>query len=156
MNPPYIWRLRISKSTAKAVSRKLDPILLSLSPSAQARLLKPGHTIRVFGAPGEYIYFGVSITNLGKPLEVSMNLSKFAGSDEPLRIDGDLKIVTSWAQSGKYTAISKRSGFITHELLLDDDRNVLLEDSWRRSGAGWVYHPPEIARYTGVRTRLLT
>ncbi len=65
------------------------------------------------------------------------------------------RIVTSWYQAGLATQQKKFSGELTYELLLSDDRNVVIDDKWIRSEkGGWIYIPPEIKLSETLKTSL--
>jgi len=65
------------------------------------------------------------------------------------------RVVTNWYQAGKTTRQKKFSGELTYELLLSDDRNLVINDKWIKSDkGGWVYVPPEIKQSDILNTVL--
>jgi len=63
------------------------------------------------------------------------------------------KIVTAWYQSGVSTTKRKSGGALTYELLLSDDRGLVIVDQWVKSQkGGWVYNPPDIKQDDSLNT----
>ena len=65
------------------------------------------------------------------------------------------RLVSNWYQAGFTTTQKKVGGVLTYELLLNNDKNLVIEDRWiKNKNGGWVYVPPVIKFNDSLNTTL--
>ncbi|MCF6252177.1 MAG: hypothetical protein L3J75_13045 [Methylococcaceae bacterium] len=108
-------------------------------------------SISIEGFIGETVFKDIIIKTAKKNIDIELNIKDISSVGVTILP----RIVTNWYQAGLSTKQEKFGGELTYELLLSDDRNVVINDKWIKSKkGGWVYIPPEIKLSETLKTSL--
>ena len=103
---------------------------------------------------GEVVYKSLIIKNTSADVNLGGQLKFSKASGQLNKSNTELSLVSSWFQAGKNTTFTKRAQYLTHELLLKDDRSVDFADSWKKVGAKWYYQPPHFLEAEEILTSI--
>ncbi len=134
--------------------REINPRVIHLSDYQGLARVDDSNDIFIDAFKGEVIYKSLILKNVSTLVNLDGRFQFSENSGLLNESNTELSLISSWFQAGKNTTLTKRSQYLTHELLLKDDRSVDLDDSWTKVGTKWYYNPPYFSDHEEVLTSI--
>lgn len=151
----YNFQKNVPKDSDSKRRLTINPVNVPLSDYKGLVSLESDTRIRVTALKGETVYKGFLLQNNSTSTALSVAMGFPADNAGFNEANTEVSLVSTWFQAGKYTLFSKKHQYLTHELLLKTDVNVVFDDQWILKGSKWYYDAPEVLRTESIFTQIV-